>query len=98
LGQLGMHLTQVAPRSCGCRRTAPRTKCSGAALAACVGSVRRPIRPTVTVFRAPSRRATPDGPMQAACAHFGGGRPAVATPTHGGYLSQVHTQLAQYED
>jgi len=58
--RLGMHLTQAAqdlvvaggPRLATMSRTAP---------AVCVGGVRRPIRPTVTVFRAPSRRAAPDG-------------------------------------
>jgi hypothetical protein len=34
--------------------------------------------------------------MHAACARFKGGRSTVATPTYGGYLSQVHTHYPKY--
>jgi hypothetical protein len=58
-------------------------------------SVQRPRRPPLTVFRAPSRRAPPDEASRAASAHCRGGRPAVATPTCGGYLSQAHSPLPE---
>ena len=39
--------------------------------------------------------APPDEASRAASAHCRGGRPAVATPTCGGYLSQAHSPLSE---
>ena len=73
-------------------------QCPGTAPVVCVGGVRRPIRPTVTVFRAPSRRGGARWTDARCCAQFRRGRSAIATATYSGYLSQVHSQYAHYED
>jgi hypothetical protein len=64
-------------------------QCPGTASPRVLERIGGPIRPAVTVSGCQGRRAVSYGPMQAASALSGGGRPAAATPTYGGYLSQV---------
>ena len=56
---LGMHLTQVGPRSCGCQRAESRNNVRVQRLALVLEAFQRPIGPAVTVSRVPSRPASP---------------------------------------
>jgi len=95
---LGVHLTQVAPRSCSLP-LGPRLATVSRDHA---GRVFEKPSATDEAVRSGFPGARPSGGARwtdaRCCAQFRRGRSAIATATYSGYLSQVHSQYAHYED